>query len=55
MTTRPPGLRALKIAFKIAGEGFYSLRIARVVAPTGRVMAVDVTEKYLETARRRYS
>jgi ubiquinone/menaquinone biosynthesis C-methylase UbiE len=36
-----------------AGEGFYSLRIARVVAPTGRVMAVDVTEKYLEKLRAR--
>jgi ubiquinone/menaquinone biosynthesis C-methylase UbiE len=36
-----------------AGEGFYSLRIARAVGPTGRVTAVDVSEKYLETLRAR--
>jgi ubiquinone/menaquinone biosynthesis C-methylase UbiE len=36
-----------------AGEGFYSLRIARAVAPTGRVTAVDVSEKYLEKLRAR--
>jgi ubiquinone/menaquinone biosynthesis C-methylase UbiE len=34
-----------------AGEGFYSVRIARAVGPTGRVAAVDVSEKYLETLR----
>ena len=36
-----------------AGEGFYSLRIAQAVGPTGRVTAVDVSEKYLEKLRAR--
>jgi ubiquinone/menaquinone biosynthesis C-methylase UbiE len=36
-----------------AGEGFYSIRIARAVGPTGRVAAVDVSEKYLEKLRAR--
>ncbi|MGH9309140.1 MAG: class I SAM-dependent methyltransferase [Vicinamibacterales bacterium] len=36
-----------------AGEGFYSLRIARAVGPEGRVTAVDVSEKYLEKLRAR--
>lgn len=36
-----------------AGEGFYSLRIARAVGPTGRVTAVDVSEKYLDKLRAR--
>ena len=40
-----PGKRIADIG---AGEGFYSLRIARAVGPTGRVTAVDVSEKYLE-------
>ena len=34
-------------------RGFYSLRIARAVGPTGRVTAVDVSEKYLEKLRAR--
>jgi ubiquinone/menaquinone biosynthesis C-methylase UbiE len=34
-----------------AGEGFYSLRIARAVGPSGRVTAVDVSEKSLEKLR----
>jgi len=45
-----PGQRIADVG---AGEGFYSLRIARAVAPTGRVMAVDVSEKYLEKLRAR--
>jgi ubiquinone/menaquinone biosynthesis C-methylase UbiE len=36
-----------------AGEGFCSLRISRAVAPTGRVMAVDLSEKHLEKLRAR--
>lgn len=45
-----PGKRIADVG---AGEGFYSLRIARAVAPTGRVMAVDVSEKHLEKLRAR--
>ena len=36
-----------------AGEGFYTFRIAKAVRPTGRVTAVDVSEKYLEKLRAR--
>jgi precorrin-6B methylase 2 len=36
-----------------AGEGFYSLRIARAVGPTGRVIAVDISDAYLEKLRAR--
>jgi predicted methyltransferase len=43
-----PGKRIADIG---AGEGFYSLRIARAVGPTGRVTAVDVSEKHLEKLR----
>jgi predicted methyltransferase len=35
-----------------AGEGFYTIRIARAVAPGGRVAAVDVDEKVLDTLRK---
>jgi ubiquinone/menaquinone biosynthesis C-methylase UbiE len=45
-----PGKRIADVG---AGEGFYSLRIARAVGPTGRVAAVDVSEKYLEKLRAR--
>ena len=45
-----PGKRIADVG---AGEGFYSLRIARAVAPAGRVMAVDVSEKHLEKLRAR--
>ena len=45
-----PGKRIADVG---AGEGFYSLRIAQAVAPTGRVTAVDVSEKYLEKLRAR--
>jgi ubiquinone/menaquinone biosynthesis C-methylase UbiE len=45
-----PGKRIADIG---AGEGFYSLRIARAVGPTGRVTAVDVSEKHLEKLRAR--
>jgi precorrin-6B methylase 2 len=36
-----------------AGEGFYTFRIARAVAPEGRVVAVDVEEKHLDKLRDR--
>jgi ubiquinone/menaquinone biosynthesis C-methylase UbiE len=45
-----PGRRIADVG---AGEGFYSLRIARAVGPTGRVTAVDVSEKHLEKLRAR--
>jgi hypothetical protein len=45
-----PGKRIADIG---AGEGFYSIRIARAVGPTGRVTAVDVSEKHLEKLRAR--
>ena len=45
-----PGKRIADVG---AGEGFYSIRIARAVAPTGRVTAVDVSEKYLDKLRAR--
>jgi predicted methyltransferase len=45
-----PGKRVADVG---AGEGFYSLRIARAVGPTGRVTAVDVSEKYLDKLRAR--
>jgi ubiquinone/menaquinone biosynthesis C-methylase UbiE len=45
-----PGKRIADIG---AAEGFYSLRIARAVGSTGRVTAVDVSEKYLEKLRAR--
>jgi ubiquinone/menaquinone biosynthesis C-methylase UbiE len=45
-----PGKRIADVG---AGEGFYSLRIARAVGPTGRVTAVDVSEEYLEKLRAR--
>ena len=45
-----PGKRVADVG---AGEGFYSLRIAQAVGPTGRVTAVDVSEKYLEKLRAR--
>jgi ubiquinone/menaquinone biosynthesis C-methylase UbiE len=36
-----------------AGEGFYSLRIARAVGPNGRVLAVDISDAYLQKLRTR--
>jgi len=45
-----PGKRIADVG---AGEGFYSLRIARAVGPTGRVTAIDISEKHLETLRSR--
>lgn len=45
-----PGKRIADVG---AGEGFYALRIARAVAPAGRVTAVDVSEQYLEKLRAR--
>ena len=40
-----PGKRIADVG---AGEGFYSLRIARAVGPTGRVTAVDVSKNTLK-------
>ena len=45
-----PGKRIADVG---AGEGFYSLRVARAVGPTGRVTAVDVSEEYLDKLRAR--
>lgn len=45
-----PGKRIADVG---AGEGFYSLRIARAVGPSGRVTAVDVSDTYLEKLRAR--
>lgn len=45
-----PGKRVADVG---AGEGFYTFRIAKAVGPTGRVTAVDVSEKYLEKLRER--
>jgi ubiquinone/menaquinone biosynthesis C-methylase UbiE len=42
-----------RIADVGAGEGFYSIRIARAVSSTGRVAAVDISEKHLEKLRAR--
>lgn len=36
-----------------AGDGYYTERLARVVGPTGRVVAVDINEKLLEQLRAR--
>jgi len=36
-----------------AGDGFYTVRIARAVAPTGRAVAVDVAESALNKLRER--
>jgi ubiquinone/menaquinone biosynthesis C-methylase UbiE len=36
-----------------AGDGFYSVRIARAVGPAGRVTAVDVSEGALDKLRAR--
>lgn len=36
-----------------AGDGFYTVRIARAVAPTGRAVAVDVAESALDKLRER--
>jgi ubiquinone/menaquinone biosynthesis C-methylase UbiE len=45
-----PGKRIADVG---AGEGFYTFRIAKAVGSTGRVPAVDVSEKYLEKLRER--
>jgi ubiquinone/menaquinone biosynthesis C-methylase UbiE len=36
-----------------AGDGFYTVRIARAVAPTGRAAAVDIDESALDKLRKR--
>jgi ubiquinone/menaquinone biosynthesis C-methylase UbiE len=40
--------KASRVADIGAGDGFYSVRIARALPPPGRVMAVDVTEGALK-------
>jgi predicted methyltransferase len=44
---------ASRIADIGAGDGFYSVRIARAMPPAGRVAAVDVSDKALEQLRQR--
>jgi len=44
---------ASRVADVGAGDGCYSVRIARAMPPGGRVTAVDVTEKALEQLRQR--
>jgi predicted methyltransferase len=44
---------ASRVADVGAGDGFYSVRIARALPASGRVMAVDVTDKALEQLRQR--
>ncbi|HJU42072.1 MAG TPA: class I SAM-dependent methyltransferase [Vicinamibacterales bacterium] len=44
---------ASRIADVGAGDGFYSVRIARAMPASGRVMAVDVTEDVLARLRQR--
>ena len=36
-----------------AGDGFFTVRLARAVGPTGRVVAVDVNKKRLKQLRKR--
>lgn len=36
-----------------AGDGFFTVRLARAVGPTGRVFAVDIDKKKLATLRKR--
>ena len=36
-----------------AGSGYYTVRVSPVVGPHGRVIAEDVTERYLDALRRR--
>jgi ubiquinone/menaquinone biosynthesis C-methylase UbiE len=45
-----PGMVALDIG---SGMGFFSLPMARLVAPSGKVIAVDLQEKMLASLRRR--
>jgi FkbM family methyltransferase len=44
---------ASRVADIGAGDGFFSVRIARALPASGRVMAVDVTDKSLEQLRQR--
>jgi ubiquinone/menaquinone biosynthesis C-methylase UbiE len=45
-----PGLRVADIG---AGSGYYTVRLARRLGPTGRVFAEDVVPEYLERLARR--
>jgi ubiquinone/menaquinone biosynthesis C-methylase UbiE len=45
-----PGVRVADIG---AGEGYYTVRLARRLGPTATIYAEDVTEKYLDTLRSR--
>ena len=51
---RALGLRPGQVACDVgAGPGYFTLRLARAVGPTGRVYAVDVEPKILEALRER--
>jgi ubiquinone/menaquinone biosynthesis C-methylase UbiE len=45
-----PGMNVADIG---AGGGYYTVRVARQIAPTGRVIAEDVVPEYLEKLRQR--
>jgi len=45
-----PGMNVADIG---AGGGYYTVRVARQVAPNGRVIAEDIVPEYLETLRQR--
>lgn len=45
-----PGMTVADIG---AGDGYYTVRLARRLGPTGRVIAEDVMANYLETLQRR--
>jgi ubiquinone/menaquinone biosynthesis C-methylase UbiE len=45
-----PGLTVLDVG---CGTGLETTRLAKLVAPTGRVVGVDASEKFLDEARRR--
>ncbi|NEV60321.1 class I SAM-dependent methyltransferase [Thiorhodococcus minor] len=46
----PPGLRIADVG---AGTGLFTLRFAEAVGPSGRVDAVDVSESFVDSIRRR--
>jgi len=45
-----PGMRVLEVG---PGMGFFTLPLARLVGPTGRVICVDIQEKMLRALKRR--
>ncbi|NEX21258.1 class I SAM-dependent methyltransferase [Thiorhodococcus mannitoliphagus] len=46
----PPGLRIADVG---AGTGLFTLRFAEAVGPSGRVYAVDISESFVDSIRRR--